>query len=62
MRPNLDSVLFGESYGARHNARIRSVESARHIGDRYVRHNGFIITHLVEPEALTHVAVDAYQH
>src|SRR5262249_16461603 len=62
MRANFDSVLFGKSYGARHNARIRSVESARHIGDRYVRHDRLIITHLVEPEALTHVTVDAYQH
>jgi hypothetical protein len=59
---DLDPVLLGETHGLVHHHRVRGVEATGDVGDRDVRHDPFVVAHLVEAEALAHVAVDRHCH
>jgi hypothetical protein len=58
MGANLDTMLLRQPHGLRHHRRIGGVEAAGDVGDRNVRHEPFVVAHLVEAEAFTHVAID----
>src|SRR5262249_36269959 len=58
MGADLDIMLLSQPHRLRHHRRIGGVEAAGDIGDGNVRHQTFIVAHLVEAEAFAHVAID----
>ena len=62
VRADLDPVLLGEAHGLVHHHGIRRVEAAGDVRDRDVGHDPLVVAHLVEAEALAHVAVDRHCH
>jgi N-acetylmuramoyl-L-alanine amidase len=58
VRPDLDALLLREPNGPAHVVEVGGVEAAGDVGHRNQRHQRFIVSHPVEAEGLTHIAID----
>jgi hypothetical protein len=58
MCTDFHAMALGEPHGVPHMVEIGAMEAACHIGDGDQRHDIFIVSHSVEAEGFSHIAVD----
>src|ERR1700730_4514986 len=58
MGANLDAMLFGQAHGLAHVIEVGAMESASDVGDVDLRHQAFVVAHLVEAKGFAHVAIN----
>lgn len=58
MRSHANPVLFRESDGVFHNARVSPMKPTRHVSGRNMAHHVVIVSHPLRTETLTHVTIN----
>jgi hypothetical protein len=58
MSAHRNAVRLGKPHRRSHVIEIGGMETARHVRDVNQRHQTRVVTHPIEPERFTHIAID----